>query len=344
MRGRSGDVARIATTLATIATIALTSAIAVALHPSVARADGVTVRTIADLHRACRESEEPGPRQLYIVTIPSRGWAFGAYLDADQFLPVDLRRNLRAFRGSAEIFPSRLESVGFVANARRVADLRRACHGGAQLRVGFLLAFDDQERRACLVRPAAGVTTVRADIAFVELIDARGRIVARDDTDRLRAWREEQEEDAVPGSGPRGAIGSATVAGAGTAVPAPWQEALTSAGRGAIGRAIATCHTAGVSRGADPDGQVVVHLRVDGRSGQVRASEVELSTIGDATDAACIARAFMSGVTFPPDSRGGLVELSVPVRLAADVGSAPPVRPRAQQPARPAPRRPAPRR
>ena len=61
--------------------------------------------------------------------------------------------------------------------------------------MGFFLAFDGGQ--ACLVRPAAAVTTVRIDVAYVELLNGRGQVLAREDTERLRAWR----DDDVPEPG-----------------------------------------------------------------------------------------------------------------------------------------------
>ncbi len=57
-------------------------------------------------------------------------------------------------------------------------------------------------------------------------------------------------------------------------------------------------------------------MTVDARSGTVRTSEVELSSVGDDEEAECIARA-MSHVSLPSDSGfGSSVTISVPVRLA----------------------------
>ena len=54
-----------------------------------------------------------------------------------------------------------------------------------------------------MVRSAHAVTIVRADLAFAELV-SEGRALARTETDRLRAWLDDQEGLAVPGEGPRG--------------------------------------------------------------------------------------------------------------------------------------------
>lgn len=284
--------------------------------PARAHAEGVALASIASLHDACRRSVGDGDRELYVVAIPATGWSFGAYSSADTFLPVDTRRNLRTFRGSAELFPSRLETVGFVATPERARALVAERARGALLRLGFFLGFDDARRSACLIRPAAGVTTVRFDLAFVELTDARGRVLAREDSERLRGWLEEREQDAIPGTGPRGVLGAPSAAVG--ELPASWRDVVARASGGPLSRALAACHAQGVQRSASPSGEVVVRVMVDPR-GAVRSAEVELTSIGDADDAACIARAVGAALQFPPDvSVRGDVALSVPVRLAAD--------------------------
>jgi hypothetical protein len=217
--------------------------------------------------------------------------------------------------GAVEVFPARLEAIGVFANAA-VAERLRASGPRAELRVGFFLAFDDPDSRPCLVRPSVGVTTVRMDVAFVELVSGNGRVVARQDTDRLRAWLDDAELDGVPGSGPRGMPGAASrTDGAGIA-PEAWQRALAASARGPVGAALGRCHADGLSRRAVPDGRVVVRLVVDARRGVVSSSEVELSSVGDDQEAECIARA-LSRVVLPADaSLGASVTISVPVRLA----------------------------
>ena len=287
-----------------------------ALVPGRVRAEGRALGSVPAVHDACRRSVGDGDRELFVVAIPATGWAFGQYSASDSFLPIDTRRNLRAFRGAVELFPSRLESIGFVATAARARELAAGRTRGGALRLGFFLGFDDARRSACLIRPAAGVTTVRFDVAFVELTDARGRVVAREDSDRLRGWLEEREHDAVAGTGPRGVLGSPSTAVG--EVPASWRDAVGRASAGPLARAIGACHAQGIQHGASGQGGVVVRVVVDAR-GAVRSAEVELTSIGDADDAACIARAVGAALQFPPDPAvRGEVAVSVPVRLAAD--------------------------
>jgi len=290
--------------------------VVVGAWPGRAHAEGAPLASVAALHDACRRSVGDGDRELFVVAIPTGGWSFGAYDQADSFLPLDSRRNFRTFRGAVELFPSRLETVGFVATPGRARELAAARARGAILRLGFFLGFDDARRSACLIRPAAGVTTVRFDLAFVELTDARSRVLAREDSDRLRGWIEEREQDAIAGTGPRGVLGTPSTAVG--EVPGSWRDAIGRASAGPLARTIATCHAQGIRHGAAATGEVVVRLVVDPR-GAVRSADVELTSIGDADDAACIAHAVAASVQLPPDPavRGDMA-LSVPVRLAAD--------------------------
>jgi len=271
------------------------------------------LESLRDLQGACRRAEGEGPRELNVVSFGGGRWSFGRYDGRDGFLPINTRQNLRAFRGAAELFPAGMEEVGFVVGAERAAELRRRA-SGLTLRVAFFLGFDNSRRTMCLVRPAVGVTTVRMDVAYLELVGRGGRIVARQDTDRLRAWLDDAERDGVPGEGPRGAIGAATRGDGAGIAPESWQQAIAAENRGPVARALGRCHTAGIERGAS-DGSVVVRVEVDGRSGRVSGAEVELSSIGDDQAAACVAQA-LSRIAFPPEAAmGGRVVLSMPVRL-----------------------------
>jgi len=230
-------------------------------------------------------------------------------------MPIDTRRNLRALRGALELYPSGMETVGFVASRDRAAELVEAVRAGARLRVGFFLGFDDPRATRCLLRPAAGVSTVRMDVAFIELLDPRGAVLAREDTDRLRAWLDDASGD-VPGEGPRAAVGTPFLVGRAGQTPAPWRQALEGAARGPLGRALGGCHASGIARGGEGAGQVVVRLTIDARSGAVQQSEVELSSVEDDEEATCIARAFSSFSFSPaPELWGPPVSLSVPIRL-----------------------------
>lgn len=294
--------------------LALIVALVLAL-PEVAAADprGTPVSSLDQLHQVCRRAHRGEPPALHAITLGSGQWAFGRYLFDDEFLPVDTRRNLRLFQGSAELLPARLQSIGFAVPEDRAGELRRAHRGGARLRIGFFLGFDDPDRDACLIRPAAGVTLVRAEIAYVELVDAQGRVMQRENDDRLRAWLDDEAHSAVPGSGPRGIVLAPTTG------PDAWREAIGAAGRGGITRVLSACHAGGVERGASRHGEVVVRATVDPRTGAISRAEVELSSIGDDEDAECVARA-VAQMRLPPDpaSRATSVEISIPVRLAAD--------------------------
>ena len=265
------------------------------------------------LQNACRAADDGDTNDLYSVTVEGT-WRFDAR--DDDFLPVDTRRNLRAFAGAAELLPSHMEMIGFVANEARGAQLEAARTSGARLRVGFFLGFDDPERSSCLIRPSAGVTLVRMDVAFVELVDASGALVAREDTERFRSWQDDADRAGIPGSGPRAAVGAPSIAD-GVAVPDAWARAIRTAAAGALGRTLGHCHQAGLSRGAVADSTVRVRVHVEGRTGHVTESSVEIANVGDSDEVDCIVDAF-AHLDLPGASElgGRAVDLSIPITLA----------------------------
>lgn len=293
-----------------------TALCALVLLPATAAADARTLGSLDAVHDACGEARDAQRPALYVIALDP-GWRFGAHRRRAEELPVDTRRNLAALDGRVALLLTGLESPAFEADEARARALRQAARAGATLRLGFFLGFDEPRRQACVVRNRFAVTIVRADLAFAEVVGGDGERIARADTDRLRAWLDDQEELTIPGEGPRGAVGDARFAN-GTAAPEGWQRVLS----GAEARAgIAQCHAAGVQRGASGDGQVVVRLNVETRTGRVRRADVALSSIGDDEDAECIARAVGSHSSLPPAPptwQAEFVDVSVPVRLAVD--------------------------
>lgn len=282
-----------------------------------ARADATphVLQELADLHRACRTEPNGRRHALYAVDVGPGGWSFGSYERSARMLPLAVRRNLRAFGGAAELFPARMESVGFVAGPNRARVLAGLEGAGAALRVGFFLGFDDPVSTRCLVRPAAGVTTVRMDIAFIEVIDGDGRLIAREDTDRLRAWLDDLERDGIAGTGPRGEARAPMLVGGRVVTPAAWIETFGAANRAELGRALAQCHADGIERGAEGTGQVVVRLVVDPQTGRVEQRELELSSLDDRREAQCIVDAVGAVVLPPATVTTPRAALSVPVHL-----------------------------
>lgn len=287
------------------------------LPASVARADDERVlAALEDVHAACRDAELHPARDLLVVEVQP-GWTFGE-LDDEGFLAIQARRAFRASFGRVELFAAHMESIGLVATPERADQLEAARARGARLRIGFFLGYDEPDRTACLLRSRHAVTTVRMDVAYVELLEPDGATIAREDTDRYRAWRDDHDREAVPGSGPRAAIGQATTPSG--AVPDAWQQGLATAAQGDVGRAIAQCHRDGVARGAEASAQVIVRLRVDGRTGRVTESALAISDLGDSDEGECVAGAMRSVALPPGPAEWGTrtVDVSVPVRLAAD--------------------------
>ena len=264
---------------------------------AIARADE-PIRDLAELHTACRDAELPGRRKLYAVEVPQA--RFEPYYEEDGALVLDTRRNFRVLRGTAEIFASNLEPIAFVANARRADELARR---GRSLRVGFFLGFDESHRRPCLIRSAVSVTMVRADLAFVELLDAEGEVVAREDTDRLRAWQDDLERDGIPGQGPRAAVLHPSSVRGGT-LPEPYVRALSTE---ALRNRLSACAR---QRNETGDAQVVAVLQV-GADGSVAQVEVELSSARSQAVEACVVDALRSA-RFAP---GAPTRLRAPVHL-----------------------------
>lgn len=284
---------------------------------SIARADDErALTTLEDVHAACRDAEAYPARDLLTVEVQP-GWSFGA-LDEDGFLAIRARRSFRAVGARVELFAAHMETLGIVATPERAATLETERERGARLRLGFFIGFDEPDRTACLLRSRHAVTTVRMDVAYVELVARDGTVLAREDSDRYRAWRDDRERQDVPGSGPRAALGEATTPSG--AAPEAWQQALTTAAQGAVGRALAQCHRDGVARGAEETARVIVRLRVDGRTGRVTESTPAISNLGDSDEGTCVAAA-LRGVTLSPgpgEWGGRTIDLDVPVRLAAD--------------------------
>lgn len=266
------------------------------------------------VHAACRGAENGEATHLYSMTVEG-SWHFEDR--SDDFLPVDTHQNLRALSGSVELLPSHMELIGFVANDARVTELEAARAAGAHLRVGFFLGFDNPDRSSCLIRPRAAVTLVRMDVAFVEVVDAHGALVAREDTERYRSWEDDEGRAGIPGSGPRAAVGAASIAD-GSAVPDGWARALRTASSGALVRTLGRCHAAGVGRGASGDAMIRVRLHVEGRTGRVTESSVEIANVGDTDEVDCIVEA-VGHLDLPAgsgDVASRAVDLSIPVTLA----------------------------
>ena len=260
---------------------------------------------LPQLHAACREVGAGRRPVLYSVSVPAGAWRFARYEASARLLPVDTRRNLRALRGAVELFPARLETVGFAVDAAQASRLR-ALSPRATLRVGFFLGFDNPHRSACLLRPAVGVTTVRAEVAFLEIEDEDGTTLLREELDLLTAWRDDVAQDGVPGSGPRGRVTEVSpLRGAATEALREGFEAR------ALTAALEVCHREGIARGARPDGQVILRLLTEGRG---FTATVELASTGDPESARCVAEAVAREARVP----AGMGELRVAVRLAAD--------------------------
>jgi hypothetical protein len=278
---------------------------------AVAGAQDRRLDSLAALHEACRASDAGQNDVLYSIVLdgpvqldPTEGDEEGETIYA-----LHDGRQLRALGGSAQLVPANLEPIGFVANAERARALEVARARGARVRLGFFLGFDDPQRRACLVRPPQSVTAVRADVAFVELLDADGSVVAREDNDRLRAWNDDPDRRAAPE--PQAIVGGPTIG------PSPAPDAWARAWRAPpVARALVACHVAGVARGAAREAMVQVRLRVDGRTGRVEDGVIEVGNVGDEEETTCVLRT-VRGAELPAGGAPGPVDVRIPIQLRA---------------------------
>ncbi len=220
---------------------------------------------IAALHDACREAEGPGRRALYALVVDAYG--LSAYDEGLGGVPVDTRRNLPAFGGAAVLFPAGLEPMVFRGSEERGQVVHAAAESGARLRVGFFLRFDGRGR-PCLLRAAVSVSTVRVDLAYLELVDAEGRVLAREDTERLRAWRDDMTLDGLA-EGPPAAL---------RVLEGPGRADLQTL---AVREALAACRPEGPR-----PGPLVLRYRLD--RGQVAEVRSALDATGDARVAGCV--------------------------------------------------------
>ncbi|MFK8003705.1 MAG: hypothetical protein AB8H86_29345 [Polyangiales bacterium] len=251
--------------------------------PTLARAE-VEVETLETLHDACHSAPRRDRAVLYTTQLEN--FRFQAHDARSGVLAVDTRHNFRILEGAAELFPSGLESIAFPATRDRAGELRRY---GRKIRVGFFLAFDGGQ--ACLVRPAAAVTTVRIDVAFVELLNGRGQVLAREDTERLRAWR----DDDVPEPGL--SFGELEVQEG---------DALVARTLQSKREALSACFSSAVSRGASRRAVVTLRLRVAG--GRIAEVATELSSLGDREGVECLRTSLLGA---PANGAG---QVRVPLR------------------------------
>ncbi|MEO0323943.1 MAG: hypothetical protein AAF447_13370 [Myxococcota bacterium] len=239
-----------------------------AAAPAAAQDPERAIENVPALHAACREAEGPGRRRLYALDVDA--YALEGYDEAFGGVPVDTRRNLPALRGAAVLFPAGLEPMVFRGSEERAQAVRAAAAAGARLRVGFFLRFDGRGR-PCLLRAAVSVSTVRVDLAYLELVDDAGRVLAREDTERLRAWRDDVRLDGLA-DGPPAALRVLEGPGRADLETLPVRVALSA------------CRPAG----ARP-GPLVLRYRLEG--GRVTDVRPALDATGDAAVAACVAAA-----------------------------------------------------
>lgn len=228
---------------------------------------------------------------VYKVEVPAAAYGFGEYDPDEGILAVDTRRNFRLFDGRVELYATGNEGVAFELAADRAAALVAGHRGGRQkLRLGFLIAFDEPESEPCLIRPA-GSFTVRADLAYAELVDAGGRVVARMTTERLDEVVPDAGDLDTPGAGQ-----SPPPAGQVTVTPptitgdprrrGAIDQWVSSEGSGAIAALLEPCRVLG-ARSGRVVGSLAIAMDVEA-SGAPANLRVEVDSMSNEALSACV--------------------------------------------------------
>ncbi len=228
---------------------------------------------------------------VYTVEVPAAAYGFAEF-DPDQgLLAVDTRRNFRLFDGRVDLYATNNEPIAFELEADRAAALVAGHRAGRQkMRLGFLLAFDQPDSDPCLIRPA-GTFTVRADLAYAELRDARGQVLARMTTERLDEVVPDAAEIDPPGSAqsppPAGlvTVTPPTVTGDARRRGAIDQWMATEGGA-AIGPLLEPCRVLG-ARAGRVVGSLAVAMDVEA-SGTPANLRVEMDSMSNETLSACV--------------------------------------------------------
>lgn len=274
--------------------------------------EGENIENPGRMRAICRAETLPGPRQLYVIELPANAYRLSSFDAEEGLLPIDTRRNLRLFRGAVELFASGLEPIAFALPAEEASRVREAQKGGARLRLGFFLGYDAPSARACMVRPAAGVTIVRMDLAYAEIVTSGGDVVARRETARLTDWRNDPERPSGGVEGPHAIVGPAIVP---TGFDG-WRREIAELAKGQLGEELTRCHAAAVANGSSARGRVSFRASMGASTGAPRQVSVELSTVESAASSCMIdaLRTRLKLTAAPGPERN--VEVRVPVWLA----------------------------
>jgi hypothetical protein len=246
---------------------------------------------------------------LLEVEVGATSFSFTEYDFEGETLAVDTERNLRLWGGRMSFYPSGGDALAFPLAPDRAREIvERLRRREIRLRIGFLLGHDDPDADPCLLRPGVP-PIVKADIAYVELVDAGGRVLAREDTPRLA----DSHSLASPPAGAAGVtvtIAPPTVTGD-RALAAAVEAQLAGDGAARLVAAIQAC-----VRAEGPVGTVVVDLTLDGAG---HASDVSLSVDSLHEDAmsACV-RDAVANWSFPTGSRHARAHVSVPVMITRE--------------------------
>ncbi|MBI2896036.1 MAG: hypothetical protein HYY06_20930 [Deltaproteobacteria bacterium] len=254
---------------------------------------------------------------LYRATLPQGAFRFGEYDFESGVLPVDTRHAFRFFGGVVTLYTSSNEPIAFEVEPDRARALvDQVGRGRARLVIGFLVAFDDTESDPCLVRPS-GSMAVRADLAFSEVVDPSGRVLARMQTERL----DEVLPSSPPEPGPGGSAQSPTMdAGSVTVAPPTVTgdarrraaiDAFIAGGGATISALVRPCRAVGARAGGRTRGSLVVAMDVDA-AGAVSGLRVEVDSIGNGELARCVVER-MGGLRYPGGSGRGRVQVSLPL-------------------------------
>lgn len=227
---------------------------------------------------------------LYTIEIPAGAYAFSEYDTDSGVLPIDTRRNFRMFGGQVDLYATGHEAIAFELEAPRARALVTAHGGGHQkLRLGFLLAFDEPDSDPCLIRPA-GSFTVRADLAYAELVDGGGRVVGRMTTERLDEVMPDAGELDTPGTAQSPPAGTVTVTPPSITGDAHRRAAIdawvAAEGSAAIVALVEPCRAVGARAGRIV-GSLALAMDIDA-SGAPANVRVEMDSMSNEALSACV--------------------------------------------------------
>jgi hypothetical protein len=246
---------------------------------------------------------------LLEVEVPANAFAFEEYDFDGESLSVDTERNLRLWGGRIDLFPSGGDALAFPLAPDRARDVvERHRRREVKLRIGFLLGHDDPDADPCLLRPGVP-PIVKADVAYMELADVAGHVLAREDTARLADAHTLAPDTSGAAASVRVTVAPPTITGD-RAVAAAVEADFAGGASERLAAAIQPC-----VRADGPVGTVVVDLALEG--GHASDVRIEVDSLHEDTMSACI-RDAVAAWAFPAAGHHARARVSVPVMITRE--------------------------